>query len=135
MSAAAHGPTGVVLGCAAALSLLLAACTMTDENGEYSASVGSPAIVDNVVLASQVQSQLAKKNGGTTPPINCPDQLKATVGEKTTCTMTGPSGTFDVEVMVTRVEWGDVVLDDGTPGNFAGGNAQFDAKVADKPNR
>lgn len=134
MPAAAHGRAGVVLGCAAALSLLLPACTVTDENGDYSASVGSPPIIDNVVLASQVQSELAKENGGSTPSINCPDQLKATVGEKTTCTMTGPSGTFDVEVMVTRVEWGEVLLDDGSPGNFAGGNAQFDAKVADKPN-
>jgi hypothetical protein len=27
-----------------------------------------------------------------------------------------------------------VVMDDGSPGNFVSGNAEFDLKVADKPN-
>ena len=90
--------------------------------------------LNRCVLESQVQSQLAKNVGQPVPPISCPDELDAEVGAHTVCTFTGAEGTFNVTVTVTNIEWGNVILDDGAPGNFVSGNAEFDIKVADKPN-
>lgn len=91
--------------------------------------------VDKDVLESQVRSKVTKDVGEHAPPINCPDELDAIVGATTTCTMTGPKGTYDITVTVTSMDWGDVLLDDGSPGNVDNvGNAFFDVKVADKPN-
>jgi hypothetical protein len=90
--------------------------------------------VNDDVLQSQVRAQLTKQLGEQAPPVFCPDQLTADPGAKTTCTMTGPKGTYDITVTVTSMEYGDVILDDGSPGNVDDvGNAKFDIKVADKP--
>jgi hypothetical protein len=131
-------PTGVVLGVIVAISPLLAACSVkTQESTESCGPVepkGAWDGLDKCVLESQVQSQLAKEVGQSVPPISCPDELDANLGASTVCTFTGAEGTFNVTVTVTSIDWGKVVMDDGSPGNFVSGNAEFDLKVADKPN-
>ena len=135
---AARLPTGVVVGFVVAASMVLPACTVGASTREGprpgdANPVGDWDALDRDVLEAQVRSQLTKKNGQQAPPITCPDELDARIGAKTTCTMTGPEGTYSVTVTVTRVDWGNTVLDDGTLGNFVAGNAEFDAIVADKP--
>ena len=138
MFAAAKLPAGILVGLVAATSLLLAACSASSEDVNEScgaiAKDGAGDRIDKCVLEAQVQSQLTKKTGEQVPPINCPDELDAEVGAMTICTFTGAEGTFDVTVTVTSVDWGDMILDDGTQGNFVSGNAKFDLKVADEPN-
>ena len=75
------------------------------------------------------------KAGQPVPPVSCPDPLKAEVGASTICTFAGAEGNSNVTVTVTSNDWGKMILDDGSPGNFVSGNAEFDLKVADKPNK
>jgi len=75
------------------------------------------------------------KAGQPVPPVSCPDPLKAEVGASTICTFAGAEGNSNVTVTVTSIDWGKMILDDGSPGNFVSGNAEFDLKVADKPNK
>lgn len=119
--------TAVLAGIATA-ALLLAGC-----HGQV--TVGSMT-VNNDVLASQVQAKLARDRGGPPPQVVCPGKLDATAGATTTCTMTDAKGSYDVVVTVTRMEFGDVILDDNSPGNVDDvGNAYFDIKVVDKPTK
>ncbi|CAN1503052.1 Domain of unknown function DUF4333 [Mycobacteriaceae bacterium] len=138
MSTAAKLPAGVIAGFLAATSLLLAACSATSqtvtETCDQPASGGAWNRLDKCVLESQVRSQLSTEVGRQVPPISCPDEIDADLGATTTCTFTGAEGTFNVTVTVTDVKWGDMTLEDGTPGNFVSGNAEFDITVADKPN-
>ena len=138
MSTAAKFPAGVVVGIIAALSLSVAGCDATSETVtetcDQPASGGAWNRLDKCVLESQVQSQLSKEVGQQVPPITCPDEIDADVGATTTCTFTGAEGTFNVTVTVTKVQWGETILDDKSPGNFVSGNAEFDLKVADNPN-
>lgn len=131
-------PAGVVLGIIVATSPFLAACSVKTQESTESCGPVEPKAgwngLDQCVLESQVQSQLAKQVGQSVPPISCPDELDAEVGASTVCTFTGAEGTFNVTVTVTSIDWGKVILDDGSPGNFVSGNAEFDLKVADKPN-
>ncbi len=116
-------------GFVAAASLLLAACNgktgISADNGSVSAEAGA-LVVDKGQLSSDVQAQLTQKLGKPVPTVNCPDDLDPDVGATTTCTMTDPTGIYDVTVTVTTVDWTGF-------GNFGVGNAQFDVKVADKP--
>lgn len=118
-------PAGVVMGFVAATSLILAACNKEDR--AVSASSG-PLQVDKDLLSAEVQAQLTKKLGEQSPPISCPDDLAADIGATTTCLMTAPKGTYNVTVTVTDLKWTGF-------GNFGVGNAIFDTKVADQPNR
>jgi hypothetical protein len=137
-SVAARLPAGVGVGFIAGTSLLLAACGATfetvTETCDQPVSGGAWNRLDKCVLESQVQSQLSKEVGQQVPPITCPDEIDAEVGATTTCTFTGAEGTFNVTVTVTDVQWGEMTLGDNSPGNFSSGNAEFDLKVADKPN-
>ena len=138
MPTAAKRSAGVVVGFLAATSLLLSACSATTQTAtetcDQPASGGEWNRLDKCVLESQVQSQLSKQVGQQVPPITCPDEIDAEIGATTTCTFTGAEGTFNVTVTVTRVEWGEMIPDGNSPGNFVSGNAEFDLKVADKPN-
>ena len=99
------------LGCIAAASLVLGAC---------SADVGvGTKTLGKDELQTEVQSQLSKSVGKPAPPITCPGDLDAKVDATTTCTMTGSDGTYDVAVKVTSLD---------------GGTANFDIQVADHPN-
>jgi hypothetical protein len=130
MSRASKAPVGVVVGLVAAAMWPLAAC-----NSDAEVDVGGPMTVNNDVLESQVRAKVAKDLGGQAPPVNCPNELDARRGATTICTMTRPDGTYNITVTVTEMDWGDVILDDGSPGNVDDtGNARFDVKVADKPN-
>lgn len=86
-----------------------------------------PLYVDRKQLSTEVQAQVTEKLGREAPPVSCPGNLEPDVGATVTCTMSGPDGSRDVTVTVTAVDWTGM-------GNFGVGNAQFDAKVADKPN-
>ena len=138
MSRRAIRPAGVVLGIVAATSTLLAACKVTTEESTQSCGPIEPKgawnALDRCVLESQVQSQLSKEVGQSVPAVSCPDELDANLGANTVCTFTGAEGTFNVTVTVTDIEWGKVIMDDESQGNFVSGNAKFDLKVADKPN-
>ncbi len=131
-------PAAVALGIITAASPLVAACSVTtqESTGGCGPVVPNGAWdgLDRCVLESQVQSQLSKQVGQSVPPISCPNELDAELGANTVCTFTGAEGTFNVTVTVTNIDWGKVVMDDGSPGNFVSGNAEFDLKVADKPN-
>lgn len=127
------------MGIIATAPLLLAACnvktqTYTDNCGPVEPKAGWNGL-DKCVLESQVQSQLAKQLGQSVPPVSCPDELDANPGAQTVCTFTNTEGTFDVTVTVTSIDWGKVIMDDGTPGNFVSGNAELNLDVADKPTR
>ena len=120
----------------AAASLSLAACSVgveKDNCGPVKSKTGWNGL-DKCVLESQVQSQVAKQLGRSAPLVSCPDELDADPGASTVCTFTDAKGTFDVTVTVTSIDWGKVILEDGSPGNFVSGNAELDVKVADKPN-
>ena len=99
------------LGCIAAISLVLGACSA-------SVSVGTKTIAQDE-LQTEVQSQLSKTVGKQAPPITCPGDLDAKVDASTTCTLTDSGSTYDVAVKVTSVD---------------GGTAKFDIQVADQPN-
>ena len=138
MSRRAIRPAGVVIGIIAATSLSLTACSVktqmvTESCGPVQKKASWDGL-DRCVLESQVRSQLAKKVGHSVTPVSCPDPLKAEVGSSTICTFTGAEGTSNVTVTVTSIDWGEMILDDGSPGNFVSGNAEFDLTVADKPN-
>ena len=57
--------------------------------------------------------------GEEPPPITCPGDLDAEVGESITCTLTDDTGTYDVVVTVNSIE---------------NGTADLDIQVADAPN-
>ena len=111
MSDAGRIRVATTLGCLAATSLVLAACS-------GSVNVGTKTIPKDE-LQTTVQSQLSKTVGKAAPLITCPGDLEAKVDASTTCTMAGSDGTYDVAVKVTSVD---------------GGTANFDIHVADKPN-
>ncbi len=94
----------------AAASLSLAACSK-------SVSVGEPTVSKEQVQTN-AQAQLTKVVGQKSPPISCPADLKAKLGEKMICTITLDGKPFDVTVTITSV--------DGT-------DAKFDVKVASTP--
>ena len=113
MSGSAKFSAGVI----AAVAFSLTGCTVTS----------GPYLIDKDLLSAQVQAQLTKERSEQAPTIDCPNDLEAAVGAMTTCLMKAPRGTYNVTVTITK-------LDEGVAGNFAGGNAIFDAKVADQPN-
>lgn len=92
-------------------ALALAACG-------GSVSVGGSSISKDEI-AKQASASLEQSVGSKPPPITCPEDLDATVGETTTCVMHGDDGEYDVAVEITEV--------DGT-------NATFDVQVADTAN-
>ena len=83
-----------------------------------SISVGGSSISKDEI-AKQASASLEQSVGSKPPPITCPEDLAATVGETTTCVMQGTDGDYNVAVTITKV--------DGT-------NATFDVQVADTPN-
>ncbi len=87
----------------AAVSLSLAACSK-------SVSVGEPAVPKEQVQ-TDAQTQLTKAVGQKLPPISCPDDLKAKLGEKMICTVTLSGKPYDVTVTVTSVNGTDVKYD------------------------
>ena len=99
------------IGCIAAASLVLGACSA-------SVGVGTKTIAKDE-LQTEVQSQLSKTVGKEAPPITCPGDLESKVDATTTCTLTDSGGTYDVAVKVTSVD---------------GGTAKFDIQVAEQPN-
>ena len=113
MTGSANFSAGVIT----AVAFSLTGCTFT---------IG-PDLIDKDLLSAEVQAQLTKERSEQAPTIICPKDLEAAVGATTTCTMKAPKGSYNVTVTITK-------LDEGVAGNFATGNAIFDAKVADQPN-
>ncbi len=89
----------------AAASLSLAACS-----GDASVSVGEPAVPKEKVQTN-AQAQLTKVVGQKFPPISCPADLKAKLGEKMICTVTLSGKPYDVTITVTSVNGTDVKYD------------------------
>lgn len=120
----------LVFGGLVAMLLSLSACnrevSVSTDGGKAEVGAG-PLFVDKEQLSREVRGQLTKQLGDRAGPVICPGNLKPFTGETTTCTMSGPDGTYDVTVTITQVDWSGM-------GNFGVGNALFDAKVADKPN-
>lgn len=138
MARKAIRPCEITVGIIATAPLLLAACHVQAQNYTEKCGPVEPKAgwngLDKCVLESQVQSQVAKQLGRSAPLVSCPDELDADLGASTVCTFTDEKGTFNVTVTVTSIDWGNMILDDGTPGNFVSGNAQLDVEVAGKSN-
>ena len=98
------------------IAVIVAVSTLAACNA--SVSVGTKTL-DKDALQSEVQSQLTKTVGEEAPPITCPGDLDAEVGESITCTLTDDTGTYDVVVTVNSIE---------------NGTADLDIQVADAPN-
>jgi len=62
-------------------------------------------------VEQNAMKQLTANVGKPSPPITCPGNLKAKVGEKLTCSMPIDSKTYDVTVSVTAVSGTDVKYD------------------------
>ncbi len=92
---------------------LLAGCS-----GSVDVDIGKRVPEDQV--ERNAQAALSAKVGSQAPPIDCPDDLGAKVGEQLTCTTELDGKPYDVTVEVTSVEGGDV---------------KFDVQVADEPRR
>jgi hypothetical protein len=97
-------------GVAALAAVALAGCS-----GEV--SIGEKQVSQDQV-EQNARTQLTKAVGQQAPPIDCPDDLKAEVGAKMTCTMQLDGKPYDVLIDVTSVEGDDV---------------KYDVKVADEP--
>lgn len=62
-------------------------------------------------VEDQITTQLKTADGATPDSASCPDDLKAEVGQKITCTATDSEGDTKVEVEVTSVDGSDVGFD------------------------
>ena len=100
------------------ISVIVAVSTLAACNASVDVGVGTKTL-DKDALQSEVQSQLTKTVGEEAPPITCPGDLDAEVGESITCTLTDDTGTYDVVVTVNSIE---------------NGTADLDIQVADAPN-
>ncbi len=98
------------------IAVIVAVSTLAACNA--SVSVGTKKL-DKDALQSEVQTQLTNAVGEEAPPITCPGDLDAEVGESITCTLTDDTGTYDVVVTVNSIE---------------NGTADLDIQVADAPN-
>ena len=72
-------------------------------------------------LGTQAQAALAESTGGEVPPVTCPSDIEAKVGNTATCSITSDEGdTYDVTITITSV-------DEATK------NVGLDVQVADQP--
>lgn len=99
----------LAVGAMAALPVLgLAACS-------------SQLTVSASELGTQAQAALAESIGGEVPPVTCPSDIEAKVGNTATCSITSDEGDiYDVTITITSV-------DESTK------NVQLDVQVADEP--
>ena len=74
--------------------------------------------VAKVDIEQQAMKQLSASVGQESPPITCPNGLKATVGTKLVCSMPINDKQYDVTVIVGAVD---------------GRNVKYTVEVADKP--
>jgi len=62
-------------------------------------------------VEDQITTQLKGSDGSTPDSADCPEDLKAEVGEKITCDATAGDDSFKVDVEVTSVEDGKANFD------------------------
>ena len=62
-------------------------------------------------VEKQISSELGKQIDQTIDSVDCPNDLKAEVGEEETCTLTADGEDYDVAVKVTKVDGDNVSFD------------------------
>ena len=67
--------------------------------------------VESSDLEEQISTQLGKQIDQKIESVDCPNDLKAEVGEEESCTLTSDGEDYDVSVKVTEVDGNDVSFD------------------------
>lgn len=67
--------------------------------------------VESSDVEKQISSELGKQIDQTIDSVDCPNDLKAEVGEEETCTLTADGEDYDVAVKVTKVDGDNVSFD------------------------
>jgi hypothetical protein len=93
----------------APLAVLAAVALSSGCSGSVEISAGKS--VDKAVVEQQISDQLEAQVGQKPDKIECPDDLKAKVGETMRCTLTAGGDELGVSVEVTSVDGSDVGFD------------------------